>query len=236
MPDVFLSYCHDDQSAARRFAGALEDEGFEVWWDDVLNPGEAFDQVTEAALRAARAVVVLWTHRSVASRWVRSEATQAARYGTLVPVALEPCDRPIQFELTHTADLAGWNGDRSDARWRSFVERLRKFVARPDAGATGTAEVPAAPAPPSPPASTSRPSRSCLFARWQPPSRSSPSLPLPLRCFVIAPRVEASHNSRNWCAATTMEQPSAWRCRCANGRAWTRAIASGSYGTRSCCP
>lgn len=159
MPDVFLSYCHDDQSAARRFAGALEDEGFEVWWDDVLNPGEAFDQVTEAALRAARAVVVLWTHRSVASRWVRSEATQAARYGTLVPVALEPCDRPIQFGLTHTADLAGWNGDRSDARWRSFVERLRKFVARPDAGATGTAEVPAAPAPPSPPASTSRPSR-----------------------------------------------------------------------------
>jgi hypothetical protein len=28
-----------------------------VWWDQALNPGEAFDQVTEQALEEARAVI-----------------------------------------------------------------------------------------------------------------------------------------------------------------------------------
>jgi Tol biopolymer transport system component len=126
MPDIFLSYCREDQAIARRFAEGLEQEGFDVWWDQALNAGESFDQVTERTLKEARAVVVLWTRRSVQSRWVRSEATLADRYGTLVPVMLEPCDRPIMFELTHTADLAAWNGDRGDKRWQSFVAGLRR--------------------------------------------------------------------------------------------------------------
>ncbi len=156
MPEIFLSYCREEQAIARRFARSLEDEGFEVWWDDALNPGETFDQVTEAALREARAVVVLWSRRSVASRWVRSEATQADRYGTLVPVTIEPCDRPILFELTHTADLNGWSGERNDECWRSFVERLRRFIARSEARAAGTENIPAPPAAPPPLHGTAR--------------------------------------------------------------------------------
>src|SRR6478735_4202979 len=107
MPDVFISYSRDDQPIARVYAEALAREGLDVWWDVALNPGETFDKVTEQALREARAVLVLWSKRSVDSRWVRSEATQADRYGTLVPVMIEPCDRPILFELSHTIDLTG---------------------------------------------------------------------------------------------------------------------------------
>ena len=76
MPDIFLSYSRDDLTTARRFAEAFEREGFSVWWDQTLNPGEAFDEVTEKALNEARAVVVLWSKKSVASRWVRAEATR----------------------------------------------------------------------------------------------------------------------------------------------------------------
>jgi len=128
MPDVFLSYCREDQPVARRFAEGLEREGFSVWWDQSLSAGESFDKVTEKALKDARAVVVLWSKRSVESRWVRSEATLADRYGTLVPVTIEECDRPIMFELTHTAELANWSGDAADPRWRSFVAGLRRSV------------------------------------------------------------------------------------------------------------
>lgn len=146
MPDVFLSYSRDDHAIARHFAEGLEREGFSVWWDDALNPGETFDKVTEQALRDARAVVVLWSTHSVDSRWVRSEATQADRFGTLVPVTIEACDRPILFELTHTADLAGWNGQGNDARWQAFVGRLRRFVDRgvTSASATGAQRAPTA--------------------------------------------------------------------------------------------
>ena len=78
-PDVFLSYSREDQATARRFAEALEREGFSVWWDQTLHSGEAYDKVTEKALREAKAVVVLWSKAAVDSRWVRAEATQADR-------------------------------------------------------------------------------------------------------------------------------------------------------------
>jgi TolB-like protein/tetratricopeptide (TPR) repeat protein len=128
MPDIFLSYCREDQPVARHFAAGLEREGFSVWWDQALSAGEAFDKSTEKALKDARAVVVLWSKHSVESRWVRSEATLADRYGTLVPATIEECDRPIMFELTHTADLVNWSGDPADPRWRSFVAGLRRSV------------------------------------------------------------------------------------------------------------
>ena len=121
MPDIFLSYNRDDALIARRFAEGFERQGFTVWWDATLRSGEAYDEVTERALADAKAVVVLWSAQSVNSRWVRAEATEAARNKTLVPVMIEPCKRPIMFELTQTADLSGWSGDVGDTRWQAFV-------------------------------------------------------------------------------------------------------------------
>lgn len=129
MPDVFLSYSREDQDRARRFAEALQADGLTVWWDTELRSGEAYDQVTEQALRDARAVVVLWSTRSVGSRWVRAEATLADRNRTLVPAMIEPCERPIMFELTQTADLTAWDGDRRDPKWQAFVKDVRQFLA-----------------------------------------------------------------------------------------------------------
>src|ERR1043165_8794347 len=126
--DIFLSYARTDRAAARMFAEAFADEGFSVWWDAALHSGETFDEVIEQKLRESGAVVVLWSPRSVASRWVRAEATQADRRNKLAPAIIEPCDRPIVFELTHTAELADWHGDRSDVRWRQFVEDLSRLV------------------------------------------------------------------------------------------------------------
>ncbi len=128
MPDIFLSYNREDQAAARRFAEAFEAQGFSVWWDVTLRSGEAYDQVTENALRDAKAVVVLWSKKSVASRWVRAEATLAERNKTLVPAMIEPCDRPIMFELTQTADLSRWQGEGTDTAWQAFVRDVRQFV------------------------------------------------------------------------------------------------------------
>jgi hypothetical protein len=110
------------------FADALAEDGFSVWWDASLHSGETFDEVIERNLREAGAVVVLWSPRSVASRWVRAEATLADRRNKLVPAIIEPCDRPIIFELTHAAELADWTGDITDSRWQAFVSDLRRLV------------------------------------------------------------------------------------------------------------
>lgn len=129
-PDIFISYSREDRPTARLFASCLADEGFSVWWDNALHSGETFDEVIEKQLREAKAVVVLWSPRSVASRWVRAEATLADRRNKLCPAIIEACDRPIVFELTHTADLSDWSGETSEQRWQTFVEDLHRLVDR----------------------------------------------------------------------------------------------------------
>ncbi len=197
--DIFLSYARQDRATARAFAECLSEEGFKVWWDASLHSGETFDEVIEKHLRDAQAVVVLWSPRSVASRWVRAEATLADRRNKLVPAIIEPCDRPIVFELTHTAELADWHGDRSDPRWRIFVEDLNRLVqAAPAAEPT---PIPAAHQPAPPPVADELPQgRQPLrpgsdevisterFRREQPAQRQRPveaSLPSEVHCLQL---------------------------------------------------
>jgi TolB-like protein len=128
MHDIFLSYNREDQATARKFAEGFEHAGFSVWWDVTLKSGEAYDRVTEQALRSAKAVVVLWSKRSVNSDWVRAEATIALRNKTFAPVMIEVCERPLMFELTQTADLCHWTGDVADKVWQNYVMDVRRFM------------------------------------------------------------------------------------------------------------
>ena len=126
--DIFISYCREERPVARQFAESFAREGFTVWWDAVLRSGQTFDEVIERELRAAKAVVVLWSPRSVRSRWVRAEATLADRGNKLFPIIIEPCELPIIFELTHTPELVEWSGDTSDPRWQTLIGDLRRMV------------------------------------------------------------------------------------------------------------
>ncbi|MCL6741054.1 TIR domain-containing protein [Sphingomonas sp. RB56-2] len=153
--DIFISYSREDRTSARQFAECFAREGFSVWWDAVLRSGQTFDEIIEQELRAAKAVVVLWSPRSVRSRWVRAEATLADRSNKLVPIIIEPCDLPIIFELTHASELAQWAGDTSDSRWQTLVSDLRRMVgtiqqAAPEAPAVDPVPAKAASVPEAP--------------------------------------------------------------------------------------
>ncbi|MEO1136672.1 MAG: SUMF1/EgtB/PvdO family nonheme iron enzyme, partial [Pseudomonadota bacterium] len=124
-PHIFISYNREDQHRARAIADGLEAEGINVWWDANLRAGESYDEVTEKHLREAGAVVVLWSLRSVDSKWVRAEATVGERFSKLVPVMIEECERPLRFELIQTADLTRWHGERSDSNWREFLKSVK---------------------------------------------------------------------------------------------------------------
>jgi TIR domain len=124
MADIFVSYKSEDRERARLIAGALQEEGFDVWWDPALQAGEDYQEVIDNNLRQALVVVVLWSPLSVKSRWVRSEATVGDRYGALAPCMIEQCDLPTAFLLVQTVDLTRWRGDRNDPKWREYIDEV----------------------------------------------------------------------------------------------------------------
>ena len=140
MTDIFLSYATEDRASAKMLADVLEQRGWSVWWDRKIPLGQAFDNVIEDAIAAARCVVVLWSHASVVSEWVRSEASEGKRRGILVPVLIEAVVTPLAFRLLNGADLSGWEPGTPHAELDRLTERIAEILAQ-----SGTVEAPLVP-------------------------------------------------------------------------------------------
>jgi len=141
--DIFLSYKKEDRAVAKRLVGALEATGKSVWWDDALNPQQAWDAMIEREIAAAKAVIVLWTPRSVQSDWVRSEAHYAQDHRKLIPVMIEPCSIPIAFMLRQVIDLSSGAFDQGNPQWAKLLAWI-DGVAPADDGAPRHADAAAA--------------------------------------------------------------------------------------------
>ena len=95
--DVFVSYCRGDRSEVLPIIQLLEQAGYNVWWDGLLEAGSVFLHTTEQALEEASAVLVVWTKDSVNSNWVRDEATSGRDSKRLVPITTDGSLPPLGF-------------------------------------------------------------------------------------------------------------------------------------------
>lgn len=130
MADVFVSYARSDKARVAPLVAAIVDKGWTVWWDPEITPGQEFDDMIDAEIEAAKAVMVVWTPTSVASRWVRGEAREAADNNKLVPVRFENARLPMDVRAIHTTDLDGWNDDPQSPPAREFLHALGAMIAR----------------------------------------------------------------------------------------------------------
>lgn len=142
MADVFISYRKSDRARAEALAKALRVENVDVWWDDNLETGETFDEKIQSVLNQAKAVIVVWSKESVKSDWVRAESFIGRDRGVLVPVMIQPVNIPVPFNVLHTANLAGWHGDRAHAGYRDVVKQVKELA--------GKSHVPPLKPPPNP--------------------------------------------------------------------------------------
>jgi len=143
MSDVFVSYSRSDRARVAPLVAALEAEGWSVWWDPAITPGQQFDRMIADELERARAVLVVWTADSVESRWVRGEARDGADRGILVPVQFGSARLPIDFRAFHTTNLDHPGDVTASPQFQEVLRALEVLVGRPAPPAT------AAPIPPS---------------------------------------------------------------------------------------
>jgi adenylate cyclase len=131
LADIFVSYSRQDRAQVAPLVAALEAEGWSIWWDPEIAPGEEFDELISRELDAARSLIVVWTAASVDSRWVRGEARDAADRGVLVPVRLDNSRLPIDFRAVHTTDLDGWRGDPQSPAFQGLRKALESKLGAP---------------------------------------------------------------------------------------------------------
>jgi adenylate cyclase len=133
MSEVFVSYARGDEPHADRVAAALRESGYEVWRDDLLPAHRAYAEVIEERLKAAAAVVVLWSAESAKSQWVRAEADSARSAGTLVQATLDGSVPPMPFNQIQCANLTGWSGGIDEPGWRKLADSVRSLAGAPKA-------------------------------------------------------------------------------------------------------
>jgi len=133
-----MSYARADKARVAPLVAALEAQGWSVWWDTAISPGQEFDRQIESELKNTAAVLVVWTSSSVESRWVRGEARDGADRGLLVPVRLGNAPLPIDFRAIHTTDLDETADPTYNPNFQEVIQALGALIARRRATQSGS--------------------------------------------------------------------------------------------------
>ena len=117
-----------------RVRDALEEAGYEVFWDQSTPPGQDWDSWIRDQLTGAKLVIALWTKSSVASPNVRHEAIIAREAGKLLPVmvdALKPTDFPMGLFMVQALSIGHGAREFNAARDR-FIAEVRARIGAVD--------------------------------------------------------------------------------------------------------
>jgi len=130
MPDIFISYAHQDRQRVRPLVSALEKQKWSVFWDRQIPAGQNWDSHIGSALEQARCVLVLWSVHSIKSPEVKEEAGEGARRGRLLPARLDDVEPPLGrgFREIQFADLTDHKPGRPSASLRNLLKDISRIL------------------------------------------------------------------------------------------------------------
>lgn len=99
-PFAFFSYCHADRTAVFPIIERLDMEGFRIWYDDGLNPGDDWAQVIAEHINEAEVCIAAVSANSSKSHSCKNEMNFIVTNNkTLVTVILEDFNMPLGMKL-----------------------------------------------------------------------------------------------------------------------------------------
>jgi hypothetical protein len=122
MPDIFISYAHEDLERVRPIVKELEERGWRVFWDKKIPAGQQWHLYIAKALTASHCVIVVWSRHSILSDSVIEEAQIAKTKGLLVPLRLDSVELPLGFGLIQAPDLSEWKNNTHDSEFLQLMD------------------------------------------------------------------------------------------------------------------
>jgi diguanylate cyclase (GGDEF)-like protein len=128
---LFISYTRDDREWVGKLAQALSAAwtDWAVWLDWYMEGGQNIDRAIDAALTEAHCVLVVWSKKSIESRWVRDEADAAVLSGKLLPIFMEKkIQQPWGFRRISSVDMTDWDGTAGAAVLHELVTHIESRI------------------------------------------------------------------------------------------------------------
>jgi tetratricopeptide (TPR) repeat protein len=138
LTDIFISYSRADRKRVARLAEALRLSGYSAWSDSDLGGGVEYSREIESRIKAAKAVVVVWSETSIESTWVADEAELGRDAGKLVPLAIDDVQPKIGFRQFQSIDFCDWTGDVREPCFATLERALARLI-KPEPSATSSA-------------------------------------------------------------------------------------------------
>jgi len=135
MADIFISYAQEDGERIQPLVALLESQGWSVFWDRKLLPGDNWTTEIDQKLKGAKAAIVVWSRHSTTSEWVKAEAMAARERAILVPVRIDQSAIPLPFGLVQTADISPEAANSADSLGKLVTQisgLLAKAPANPE--------------------------------------------------------------------------------------------------------
>ena len=112
-PRIFISYASVNRNVAQLVDASLDAAGFDTWFDrSDIHVGALLGKELQQAVKASKAVVLLWSRKASASRWVATEVLTAFhldRY--IVPCVLSGTELPQFLSRSVYLNLRIGRGD-----------------------------------------------------------------------------------------------------------------------------
>ena len=128
MADLYITYSIRERFWTSQLADALESEGYTVWWDHPVTPGETVRPESQKALDEARCAIVVWSSTAVEDHWVLVDSNAAKSRQLLVAVLAQDCSVPETFQDIELSDLRDWKrGDLEDAHFKHLFKTVKAY-------------------------------------------------------------------------------------------------------------
>ena len=99
-PYIFVSYAHANQEIVTRIIETLHENGYRIWYDSGIMPGDdPFENIAKHLYNSALVIVFL-SRRSIQSHYCKSEVNFAfSKSKNLICVVLEEFEMPLGWEM-----------------------------------------------------------------------------------------------------------------------------------------